>query len=391
MEQTKLISLYRRYIAKQCTDEEIHLLMHYMRQKEHTKLFKELILEDLQLEDEIELDEDARMAIQRLDEYFDREYFHQNRKKSSRRLFPWLSIAAAASIICAISVLWYTHGDNESEPVGITENQSTLITSNGKEIKLDGTSNIELLRENGAVILQDSLGDIHVKTLDSLSGLKRQINYQTIRTAKGRQSRIYLTDGSAVVLNSDSQLKFPLFYAEGQREVELQGEGFFDVESNKHKPFIVKTHDQRIKVYGTKFNVNNYENEQTTKTTLFHGKVSVQNLIGSTPQKEYILKPGEQIVLDKKSKALKQDKTENEEQVLGWKNGVFVYDNATLKEIMRDFARWYSIEVDLESLPALTFSGTIPRNYELDRALNVIARTANIKINRIGTTLKFEK
>ncbi|MDF2515657.1 MAG: FecR family protein [Sphingobacterium sp.] len=391
MEQTKLISLYRRYIAKQCTDEEIHLLMHYMRQKEHTKLFKELILEDLQLEDEIELDEDARMAIQRLDEYFDREYFHQNRKKSSRRLFPWLSIAAAASIICAISVLWYTHGDNESEPVGITENQSTLITSNGKEIKLDGTSNIELLRENGAVILQDSLGDIHVKTLDSLSGLKRQIIYQTIRTAKGKQSRIYLTDGSAVVLNSDSQLKFPLFYAEGQREVELQGEGFFDVESNKHKPFIVKTHDQRIKVYGTKFNVNNYENEQTTKTTLFHGKVSVQNLIGSSPQKEYILKPGEQIVLDKKSKALIQDKTENEEQVLGWKNGVFVYDNATLKEIMRDFARWYNIEVDLESLPALTFSGTIPRNYELDRALNVIARTANIKINRIGTTLKFEK
>jgi ferric-dicitrate binding protein FerR (iron transport regulator) len=362
-----------------------------MRQKEHTKLFKELILEDLQLEDEIELDEDARMAIQRLDEYFDREYFHQNRKKSSRRLFPWLSIAAAASIICAISVLWYTHGDNESEPVGITENQSTLITSNGKEIKLDGTSNIELLRENGAVILQDSLGDIHVKTLDSLSGLKRQIIYQTIRTAKGKQSRIYLTDGSAVVLNSDSQLKFPLFYAEGQREVELQGEGFFDVESNKHKPFIVKTHDQRIKVYGTKFNVNNYENEQTTKTTLFHGKVSVQNLIGSSPQKEYILKPGEQIVLDKKSKALIQDKTENEEQVLGWKNGVFVYDNATLKEIMRDFARWYNIEVDLESLPALTFSGTIPRNYELDRALNVIARTANIKINRIGTTLKFEK
>jgi Fe2+-dicitrate sensor, membrane component len=391
VEQTKLINLYRKYLAKQCTDEEIHLLMHYMRQKEYAKLFKELILEDLQLEEETELDDQARMAIQELDEYFDREYFYQNRKKNNKKLFAWISIAAAASIICAISVLWYTRGGEESGGIGIADNRSTLITSNGKEIKLDGTSNVELLRENGTVILQDSLGDIHVKVLDSLPNLKPQIIYQTIRTAKGRQSRIYLTDGSAVVLNSDSQLKFPLFYAEGQREVELQGEGFFDVETNKHKPFIVKTHDQRIKVYGTKFNVNNYENEQTTKTTLFHGKVSVQNLIGSSPQKEYILKPGEQIVLDKKSKALKQDKTESEEQVLGWKNGVFIYENATLKEIMKDFVRWYNIDVDLETLPALTFSGTIPRNYELDKALSVIARTANIKINRTGTTLKFDK
>jgi len=391
VEQTKLINLYRRYLAKQCTDEEIHMLMHYMRQKEYAKLFKELILEDLEYEEEIELDDQARMAIQQLDEYFDREYFYQNRKKNNKKLFAWISIAAAASIICAISVLWYTRVDDESGGIRIADNRSTLITSNGKEIKLDGTSNVELLRENGTVILQDSLGDIHVKVLDSMPNLKPQVIYQTIRTAKGRQSRIYLTDGSVVVLNSDSQLKFPLFYAEDQREVELQGEGFFDVETNKRKPFIVKTHDQRIKVYGTKFNVNNYENEQTTKTTLFHGKVSVQNLIGSLPQKEYILKPGEQIVLDKKSKALKQDKTENEEQVLGWKNGVFVYDNATLKEIMKDFARWYNIDVDLETLPALTFSGTIPRNYELDKALNVIARTANIKINRTGTTLKFEK
>jgi len=68
VEQTKLINLYRRYLAKQCTDEEIHMLMHYMRQKEYAKLFKELILEDLEYEEEIELDDQARMAIQQLDE-----------------------------------------------------------------------------------------------------------------------------------------------------------------------------------------------------------------------------------------------------------------------------------------------------------------------------------
>ncbi|MGE8381198.1 MAG: hypothetical protein ACN6PN_22720, partial [Sphingobacterium sp.] len=120
--------------------------MHYMRQKEYAKLFKELILEDLEYEEEIELDDQARMAIQQLDEYFDREYFYQNRKKNNKKLFAWISIAAAASIICAISVLWYTRGGEESGGIGIADNRSTLITSNGKEIKLDGTSNVELLR-----------------------------------------------------------------------------------------------------------------------------------------------------------------------------------------------------------------------------------------------------
>ncbi|WP_313156765.1 FecR family protein [Sphingobacterium multivorum] len=391
MEENQLISLYKRYLAEECTDEEIHLLMHYMRQKEHAKLFKEAILDSLENEEDIALDDHAKKTIQQMDEYFEQEYFYQNRKKPGRKLLGWIPIAAAALVICTISTIWYIKRDDEAAQIAVINSCNTLITSSGEEIALDGTSNVEILRQHGTIILQDSLGDIHVNVLDSLSNMDATTIYQTIRTAKGKQSRIYLTDGSVVALNSDSQLKFPLRYTANQREVELQGEGFFDIETNKQKPFIVKTIDQRIKVYGTKFNVNNYENEQTTKTTLFHGKVSVQNLIGTSPQKEYILQPGEQIVLDKKSKVLKQDKTGNEEQVLGWKNGVFIYDNATLGEIMKDFARWYNIEVDLETLPALTFSGTIPRNYDLDRALSVIARTANIKINRTGTTLKFEK
>ena len=126
MEQTKLINLYRRYLAKQCTDEEIHLLMHYMRQKEYAKLFKELILEDLQLEEEIELDDHAKIAIQQLDEDFDREYFYQNRKKNNKKLFAWISIAAAASIICTISILWYTRGGEESGGIGIADNRALV-------------------------------------------------------------------------------------------------------------------------------------------------------------------------------------------------------------------------------------------------------------------------
>ena len=391
MENSKIISLYKKYLAKQCTDEEAHLLQQYMQQKEYAQLFRELILEDLHNDEEIELDDPAKMAIQETDAYFEREYFQQNRTTNNKRFFLKISVAAAVLIVCGLSFFLYKNSGDGYSGSATLDSRSTLITDAGVEIKLDGKSNVELLRQNGIAILQDSLGDIHVKVLDSLTHLEPTPIYQTIRTAKGKQFHIYLSDGSTVFLNSASELKFPLAYADNQREVELQGEGFFEIEADKNKPFIVKTHDQRIKVYGTKFNVSNYENEQITKTALFHGKVSVQNLIGSSPQKEYILQPGEQIVLDKKSKTLIQNKTKNEVQVLGWKNGVFVYDNATLSEIMKDFSRWYNIDVDFQSLPALTFSGTIPRKYTLDKALDVIARTANIRINRTGTKLKFDQ
>ena len=270
------------------------------------------------------------------------------------------------------------------------DQKSVLFTSDGKAINLDGNSNVTLFEQHGTTILQDSMGDIHVQLTDSSIYTEDKPIFQTIRTAKGKQSRIFLADGSSVVLNSASELKFPLVYSKDQREVELQGEGFFDIETNKNKPFIVNTRDQRIKVYGTKFNVSNYADDPHSKTSLFQGKVSVQNLVGIIPQKEYVLKPGEQIIIDKSSKMLKQNKLDNEEEILGWKNGFFVYENAPLKEVMKDFVRWYDLDVDLETLPNLTFSGTIPRNYQLDKALNVIVKTGNLRIIKTGSIIKFE-
>lgn len=392
MKEIEIIDLFKKYLAQECTEEEVRLLMDCLQQEDNKKIVKKLIAEDLNDDKRIpsEFDKNAQLAIQKIDEYFVQNFFQKEVPKRKPNIILRFVVAATVLILSAISILIYFQKQDPSLVVSKVDQKSVLFTSDGKAINLDGISNVTLFEQHGATILQDSVGDIHVQLIDSSIYREDKPIFQTIRTAKGKQSRIFLADGSSVVLNSASELKFPLVYSKKQREVELQGEGFFDIETDKNKPFIVNTWDQRIKVYGTKFNVSSYADDPHSKTSLFQGKVSVQNLVGSIPQKEYVLVPGEQIIIDRSSKMLKQDKLDNEEEIVGWKNGFFVYENAPLKEVMKDFVRWYDLDVDLETLPDLTFSGTIPRNYQLDKALNVIVKTGNLRMIKTGSIIKFE-
>lgn len=392
MKEIEIIDLFKKYLAQECTEEEVRLLMDCLQQEDNKKIVKKLIAEDLNDDKSIpsEFDKNAQLAIQKIDEYFVQNFFQKEVLKRKPNIILRFAVAATVLILSAISILIYFQKQDPSLVVSKVDQKSVLFTSDGKAINLDGISNVTLFEQHGATILQDSVGDIHVQLIDSSIYREDKPIFQTIRTAKGKQSRIFLADGSSVVLNSASELKFPLVYSKKQREVELQGEGFFDIETDKNKPFIVNTWDQRIKVYGTKFNVSSYADDPHSKTSLFQGKVSVQNLVGSIPQKEYVLVPGEQIIIDRSSKMLKQDKLDNEEEIVGWKNGFFVYENAPLKEVMKDFVRWYDLDVDLETLPDLTFSGTIPRNYQLDKALNVIVKTGNLRMIKTGSIIKFE-
>lgn len=392
MKEIEIIDLFKKYLAQECTEEEVRLLMDCLQQEDNKKIVKKLIAEDLNDDKRIpsEFDKNAQLAIQKIDEYFVQNFFQKEVPKRKPNIILRFAVAATVLILSAISILIYFQKQDPSLVVSKVDQKSVLFTSDGKAINLDGISNVTLFEQHGATILQDSVGDIHVQLIDSSIYREDKPIFQTIRTAKGKQSRIFLADGSSVVLNSASELKFPLVYSKKQREVELQGEGFFDIETDKNKPFIVNTWDQRIKVYGTKFNVSSYADDPHSKTSLFQGKVSVQNLVGSIPQKEYVLVPGEQIIIDRSSKMLKQDKLDNEEEIVGWKNGFFVYENAPLKEVMKDFVRWYDLDVDLETLPDLTFSGTIPRNYQLDKALNVIVKTGNLRMIKTGSIIKFE-
>ncbi|MFR8356941.1 MAG: FecR domain-containing protein [Parabacteroides sp.] len=161
-------------------------------------------------------------------------------------------------------------------------------------------------------------------------GRQELARYQEFSTPPGQRARVLLADGTEVWLNANSTLRYPERFNLKQREVELQGEAFFEVEKNKEKPFVVKTSKMDIQVTGTKFNVSAYEAETYFVTSLVEGAVSVS--CENDRNRTFSLRPQQQIIVsDSSSKVALFENTD----FLSWREGVFVFDDMLLTDIIK--------------------------------------------------------
>lgn len=119
-----------------------------------------------------------------------------------------------------------------------------------------------------------------------------------IKVPKGMKERIILADGTKVWLNSGSCLTLSPGFGQADRELQLEGEGMFEVAKDKHKPFIIRSGDIRVRVTGTVFNFKSYPEERFAKVTLVRGSLDVSSVTGCVPH-TVTLKPCEQVVLDR--------------------------------------------------------------------------------------------
>jgi ferric-dicitrate binding protein FerR (iron transport regulator) len=271
---------------------------------------------------------------------------------------------------------------------------ATLTLADGRTIVLDSASGT-ISKQGGATVINLNGQVSYAKAGDKNEQV--QVVYNTITTARGNQYQLILADGSKVWLNSASSLRFPTAFTGDKREVELDGEGYFEVatlrlRSGQKMPFHVKTSTQDIEVLGTHFNVNAYKDEETIKTTLLEGRVKVgsgQWAVGrrekaegpvlSREQKaenknyEVILKPGEQAVSSGAHSPLTIDHSPDLDQVMAWKNGWFEFDSTDIKTIMRQISRWYDVDVRYEVKPNNeTYGGRISRNLNLSNILKML-------------------
>lgn len=244
---------------------------------------------------------------------------------------------------------------------------AVLTLGDGRTIILDSASGT-ISKQGGATVI--NLNG-QVSYANTTKDKPAAVVYNTISTARGNQYQLILADGSKVWLNSASSLRFPTSFTGDTREVELDGEGYFEVAKNPSKPFHVKTNSQDIEVLGTHFNVNAYNDEGTTKTTLLEGSVKVsQSAIGN--RQSAILKPGEQSVL-KANSPFTIDYSPDIDQVMAWKNGWFEFDNTDIKAIMRQISRWYDVDIRYETkTDNQTYGGRISRNINLSNILKML-------------------
>ncbi len=209
-----------------------------------------------------------------------------------------------------------------------------------------------------------------------LSSQKKACNI--FQASLGARTQVTLPDGSIVWLNSGSSLSCPAIFDSGSRNVELKGEAFFEVVKNEKVPMVVFAGNLKVKVYGTKFNMNAYPDEEQIKTTLVEGKVTI---IPGDSRKEYQLSPGYTASYTVENQKLQITKVDDMDSFSGWKDGKLLFHDEPFAYIIKRLERWYNVDIQLadSSLGAYSLYATF-FDESIEQILDIFSRSIPIKI-----------
>ena len=304
--------------------------------------------------------------------------FKERRGHSGRiRIVRWVAVVAAMWVLALGVTLWMTFGKKEnvaplpvaSKIIPAGEKKATLTLADGTEVHVEEIT-ARVLQEKGMNIEYRNGEIVYHKSEEETT----EVVYNKLEVPRGGECMIKLDDGTKVWVNAETKLKYPVTFVGDRREVVLEGEAFFDVAKNE-KPFIVKTSFGDVRVLGTAFGISAYASEPESYTTLVRGKVSVER----EGIKPVVILPGEQVVTSKDGKMIKQQV--DVEEFVGWKDGIYVFKEKSLGEIMKTLERWYNISVDFQekSLVDLPFTGNLKRYDDINVFFDALTRTGDMK------------
>lgn len=375
--------LFKKYYNKTASPHEIRELFELLKSSSDDEL-TELIRnewEDQENEDpifSIEMSENILKNI--LSEMGDVK--SQTEETVPLSLFKWSilykSLSAAAAIIILLGIGLYFRSSLNSNPgnqkasvqlnadalPGV--NKAILILGDGQKIILDSLINGLIAKTENFEVNKTENGQLVYHAFDRNYKNARGEDINTLVTPRGGEYRVTLPDGSKVWLNATSSIKFPGVFKGNIREVELNGEAYFEIAKNSAMPFRVKSNGAQIEVIGTHFNVKAYGNEKLMKTTLVEGSIKI-----TAGNFSHLLKPGQQAILTKgELKVL--DNVDIEEQV-AWKNGLFLFKDTSIEDVMSQVASWYDLNVIFEGkIPEKYLTGKVSRSVNASEFMNLL-------------------
>jgi hypothetical protein len=314
--------------------------------------------------------------------------------KQNRRAI--IMSASAAVVLLLLSLLIFLPSDKFAEEgiyalreqITPAKGVVTLRLASGETIAIDSlktTDNLISGVEINTVSEEISYEIFGVSTSDSRSAgiedkttvdKKEGIEYNELYIPKGRSYSLILSDGSRVWLNAESSIRYPVKFAKNERRVFIKGEAFFDVKHNPESLFIAETDDYKVKVLGTKFNVNSYSDESVVATTLVSGSVSVTN----DDANEFVITPGEQFRYNRESRNIEMIKVDVDIYT-SWTENKLRLDQMTLEDVFKILQRRYDIDVfySNEEVKYEKFNGKVPLNDNLNIILDLISTVSNIE------------
>ncbi|QKJ30661.1 FecR domain-containing protein [Mucilaginibacter mali] len=283
-----------------------------------------------------------------------------------------ISVAASVLIVTAIA-LFFLHDlhapDSRVRPLSGAEVtpgslKAYLTLPNGTRVELGKGKKGNISSSTGNLISQSVPGRL---VYDQKNNSHNLLALNTLTTPKGGECDVILPDGTHVWLNAASSLTYPEEFSDTIRKVKLEGEAYFEVAHERSRRFIVQSGSRQIEVLGTHFNIRAYDDEPEMKTTLVQGRVKV-----TSGNRSVILKPGQQAAAINNDNSLEvRDANVNLE--IAWRNGMIMFQDAKLTDIMKQVARWYNIKVqftgkDIDRL----FNGGFSRGANLEKMLEIL-------------------
>lgn len=383
-EITRLISLY---MVGEISREEMDRLMGWVEMSDANRAFFQKVSGD-------DAWKERYARYRKIDEKA--AFTRFERRIKGRRVYfrQWIGYAAAVCLVIGLVTWFWTGKDESKQPMVVAESiqpgemKATLKLSTGEEIRLDGKTE-ETVSAEGSMQVRNTNDGIIYEQQDTLSGNGRDENrFNTLKTSRGGEYSVILSDGTVVYLNSASELRYPVQFNERERIVYFSGEGYFEVAKDRERPFHVVVDDMRIRVYGTEFNVNTFK-ETGVQTVLLEGSVGI-SVKGK--QEEYRLKPSQMAEFNRKDLSV-EVKDVNPESFVAWKAGFFAFDEESLEEIMNTLARWYDVEVFYvnNDLKNLHFTGHLKRYDQITTILKAIESAVNVKFSVKGRTISVMK
>ena len=328
MQETIIISLLRKYVKDQCSEQELRTLLQWLKSSDHHIGFDwvvqplwDAIDKDMPRPDE-EGENELRQEVSSLLSEIRQQKTSDSKVRSKNRLNGFYRVAAI--LILALSV---------------------------------------------------TLGAL--KVLDRPQSV---VTYVEKMSAKGETKSLLLADGTKVILNSDTKLIIPSNFNKEERIIELEGEGFFDVTPDPDKPFIIKSGETRVKVLGTSFDFKSYKEDEFIKLTVSTGKVRV-NMIDQDLQ--LAVSPNEHLSINKIDGNVRKESIE-ENNYIKWIHGSLYFNKEPIREVLKTINRTYNRKVILQCKNCdYRITGTHD-NKSIEAVIEAICFTTGLRSKREG-------
>lgn len=228
-----------------------------------------------------------------------------------------------------------------------------------------------LLMVFSVILLQNFLANEKEETITQI---EKQTEWIIKSNPRGQKSSVQLPDGSVVVLNAESELRFKDNFGQGHRDIYLEGEAFFEVASDSLLPFSVHSGELITIALGTSFNINSYK-ENWVQVQLATGKVRVSNT--AEGDQAVVLVAGEEVFIGTDKQLIKSKF--DLEKAFPWKEGVLVFERIPFQEVVQVLERWYAAEIKVKNMPPnkVRISGEFKKNTYLKDVLESLGYAYN--------------